>query len=345
MGTGATGGKGLPPVPDYMGAVNAMGQYGAQATQYQTYANRPNMYTPYGSVEWTPPENQTAADTSTGASLPGSPEDAAPLDVQTGSGFAGRRRLLSNGGRGGGGPSTEMGSNPMLTPGQWTMNMKLTPAQQAALESQQRLGAARSGLGETLFDRAKSELGQAPDWAGLPGAPDAMKARQQAIDASYGQASSRLDPQWNQRGESLRTQLLNEGLRPGMAGYDQRMQDFERSRTDAYNTAMNSAIMGGEQAASGEFGRGLQGRQQGIAELLQRRGSTLNEINALLGGQQVGMPQMPGFSPAGMPPTPNYLGAMGQQYDAQLNKYNAGQAQMQSLMGGGASMLPYLMML
>src|SRR5574341_316520 len=356
---GGAGGKGqMPGVPDYMGAANAMGNYSAQATAYQTYANRPNMYTPYGNVTWTPPENQTAAATGTSAGLPGNP-DAAPPDVQTGSGSApgnyhpgepeekwrSFRRLLPNGGSGGGGPSTGTGSNPMLTPGQWTMNMELNPAQQAALEAQQRLGAARSGLGETLFGRAQSELGAAPDWASLPGAPNAQTARQQAIDAVYVQASSRLDPQWNQRGEGLRTQLLNEGLRPGMAGYDQRMQEFERARTDAYNTAMNSAIMGGEQAAAGEFGRGLQGRQQGIAELLQRRGSTLNEINALLGGQQVGMPQMPGFSPAGMPPTPNYLGAMGQQYDAQLNKYNAGQAQMQSLMGGGASMLPYLMML
>jgi hypothetical protein len=139
--------------------------------------------------------------------------------------------------------------------------------------------------------------------------------------------------------------MLNEGLSPGMQGYDQRMQEFERSRTDAYDTAMRSSIMAGEPVAAGEFSRGLQGRQQGVAEMLQRRGATLNEINALLGGTQVGMPQSPNFSQANMAQTPDYLGAMGNQYGAQLNQYNAQQAQLQSLMGGAASIAPYLMML
>ena len=31
---------------------------------------------------------------------------------------------------------------------------------------------------------------------------------------------------------------------------------------------------------------------------MQKRGWSLNEINALISGQQVGMPQMPSFNPA-----------------------------------------------
>ncbi len=330
----------LPPTPDYMGAANAMGQYGAQATQYQTYANRPNMNTPFGSVQWTPPSatSPQALSTTPSTSTPAAETTPAKLDAGDAVGGAAGQPPAAGGGSG------IPGSNPLLNPGQWTMDMTLSPAQQAALESQQRLGAARSGLGETLFGRAQSELGAAPDWSGLPGAPDAQTARQQAIDATYGQAASRLDPQWSQREEATRTQLLNEGLRPGMQGYDQRMQELGRQRTDAYDTAMRSAIMAGEPVAQGEFSRGLQGRQQGIAELLQRRGSTLNEINALLGGQQVGMPQMPGFSQAGLPATPNYLGAMGQGYDASLNRYNAQQAQWQSLMNGGTNLASLFML-
>ena len=38
-------------------------------------------------------------------------------------------------------------------------------------------------------------------------------------------------------------------------------------------------------------------RQQQIGEAMGRRGQSLNEINALLSGQQVGMPQMPTFMP------------------------------------------------
>ena len=266
-------GKETPPQPDYAGAAEATAAGNLQNLQYQTYANRPNMFLPGGSsIQWTPP--------------------------------------------------TEEG-------GQWTMNMSLSPAEQAAMEAQQRLGAQRSQLGETLFGRAQSELGAAPNWGGLPEMPNANTARDQAINAVYGQAASRLDPQWNQRAEALRSQLLNEGLRPGMEGYDQRMQQFEQGRTDAYDTAMRSAIMSGEQAAAGEFGRGLQGRQQGVAEMLQQRGTTLNEINALLGGQQVKTPQQPSFAQAGLAAGPDYLQAAQSQYGADLNAYNAQQGQAQ----------------
>ena len=39
-------------------------------------------------------------------------------------------------------------------------------------------------------------------------------------------------------------------------------------------------------------------RQQQLTEAMQLRGFELNEINALLAGQQVGMPQMPSFAQA-----------------------------------------------
>ena len=39
-------------------------------------------------------------------------------------------------------------------------------------------------------------------------------------------------------------------------------------------------------------------RQQQITESMTKRGFSLNEINALLSGQQVGMPSMPNFSQA-----------------------------------------------
>jgi len=364
MATG-TGGKGSTPgVPDYMGAANLMGQQSMYNTQYQTYANRPDINTPWGSVNWTPPPGGPSvpppggtggaggAGVQVGVNGAGNPVDAQgnpipnPPTTWDGAAPSFFSEPSSGGvapGYGGAGGAGAPGNYP--TPGTWEMNMTLSPAQQAALDAQQSLGASRSDLAQTMFGRAQSELGAAPDWGSLPGAPDANAARQQAIDAVYGQAQSRLDPQWNQRGDALRTQLMNEGLRPGMQGYDQRMQEFERGRTDAYDTAMRSAVMAGEPVAAGEFGRGLQGRQQGIAELLQRRGMTLNEINALMGGQQVGMPQMPGFSQAGMAQTPDYLGAMGNQYGAQLNQYNAGQAQLQSQMGGMMNMLPYFFML
>ena len=55
------------------------------------------------------------------------------------------------------------------------------------------------------------------------------------------------------------------------------------------------------------YGQAMQGsqyanqiRQQQMAEMMQQRGFGLNEINALMSGQQVGMPSMPNFQQAGV---------------------------------------------
>jgi hypothetical protein len=113
------------------------------------------------------------------------------------------------------------------------------------------------------------------------------------------------------------------------------MANFMRSKNDAYTSATNSANQYGEQAAQGAFGRSLTGHQQGIADILQQRSQGLNELQALLGGEQVGMPQMPGFSQAGSAQAPNYLGAAQAGYGSALNAYNAQQMGMQGLMQGG----------
>jgi len=75
-------------------------------------------------------------------------------------------------------------------------------------------------------------------------------------------------------------------------------------------------------------------RQQAIAEQMQRRGMSLNEMNALLSGQQVAMPQMPSFVSAQRSETPNILGATQMGYDAALGAYNAQQAGAANMMGG-----------
>lgn len=75
-------------------------------------------------------------------------------------------------------------------------------------------------------------------------------------------------------------------------------------------------------------------RQQAIAEQQMRRGMSLNEMNALLSGQQVQMPTMPSFTAAGRAETPNILGATQMGYDAQLGAYNAQQAAGANTLGG-----------
>ena len=77
-----------------------------------------------------------------------------------------------------------------------------------------------------------------------------------------------------------------------------------------------------------------QNRQQAISEQVMRRGQTLNELNALLTGQQVSMPSMPSFAQAQRADATNYMGAASNQYQAALDGYNAQQAGTAGMMGG-----------
>lgn len=75
-------------------------------------------------------------------------------------------------------------------------------------------------------------------------------------------------------------------------------------------------------------------RQQAIAEQQQQRSQPLNELNALLTGQQVNMQQMPGFNAASAAQPVNYLGAAQSQYQAGLDAYNANSMNQNSMMNG-----------
>jgi hypothetical protein len=95
------------------------------------------------------------------------------------------------------------------------------------------------------------------------------------------------------------------------------------------------------QAGMQQFNQGLQQsqyqnqlRQQAIAEEAQRRGMSLNEMNALLTGQQVGMQQMPGFNAASASQATNYLDAAKLQNDYNWDKYNAQAQSSNSMMSG-----------
>lgn len=79
-------------------------------------------------------------------------------------------------------------------------------------------------------------------------------------------------------------------------------------------------------------------RQQQIAEAQQRQLQPLNNINALMTGQQVGMPSMPSFNTAGAAQPVNYLGAAQMQGQYNLAQQQMDNASANSLMGGAFSL-------
>lgn len=82
-------------------------------------------------------------------------------------------------------------------------------------------------------------------------------ARQQAIDATYSQAMSRLNPQFDRQNSSLETRLANQGLGINSAAYQNARDQLGRQQTDATNQAVYSSIGAGEDAANALFGRQL----------------------------------------------------------------------------------------
>lgn len=105
------------------------------------------------------------------------------------------------------------------------------------------------------------------DFSGAPGMPQVNEgARQQVIDAMFGQAKSRLDPMWEQNADKMRSDLVSRGFSLGNEAYEKQQGIFDRGRNDAYQTAMNNAITAGGQEQSRLFGMDLSARQQAVGE-------------------------------------------------------------------------------
>jgi hypothetical protein len=168
-----------------------------------------------------------------------------------------------------------------------------------------------------------------------------MGSRQQAINEAMGAGNFA-----NQAQSQLYGQLMGQANLANQASQQAFGQNLSAAQFGNQALGQASALDIGRmqaqnQAAQQQFALNQQYanqmnqlRQQAIAEQMQRRGMSLNEMNALLTGQQVGMPQMPSFNASGRAETPNILGATQMGYDAALGQYNANQAGANNLMGG-----------
>jgi len=292
------GKQSAPPPPDYVGAANAQaGADQALATQ-QNYANRPNQNNPWGSVNWS---------TSQGT------------DPATGD------------------PITN-----------WQQDTTLNPTIQGALDDQLGLQADRTGLASGMLDRVGNEIGQAMDWdqfgefTNLEYNPEQI--RQQGSDAAYNESTRRMGPQFERDQSELEVKLRNQGLAPGDQAYDAEMSRLNERKTDAYAQARDRSTLAGrgeaaqlyqQQTGSANYANRI--RQDRIREEMTQRGFSLNEINALLTGQQVNTPQFESYSTAGRGQAPQLLNATNMGYQGELDAFSLNQAGSQGLMSGLAS--------
>jgi hypothetical protein len=339
------GSKSAPKAPDYEAAARQQAEASREVTEQQTWANRPDQYTPWGSTTW---QNQQVWDPSTQQYLNRwaqetnlDPTLQAALDEQFQLQLD-RSRLAGD----------------------------LTGRMQNEFGQAMDWSGIRQGGGDVGPTGTQRELST----AGLPDLNPASRYYQQAGDAAYNQWAERALPAQQMAQDQLRTQLYNQGLQEGDAAYDREMAKLRTTQGDQQRQAafdatklagseaqrylgMDSATrqqLFGERGQQGQFYNqggqqdfnqqmassqyATQQRQQQIAETLQQRGWSLNEINALLSGQQVGMPSMPNFSQAQR--SEGYQGLQAAQMtgQAQLDRFNAQQAAMQGMMSGVADL-------
>lgn len=184
-----------------------------------------------------------------------------------------------------------------------------------------KLGDQAQGFADQIKNQG------ALNFASLPELGNGQDAMQQAQNAAYQQQTSRLDPKWNQSGEALRTQLLNQGLDPSSEAYGNAMSEFGRDRNDAYQGAMNNSIGLGNAAAQQQFGMNLGARQQLGGERAAEHQTPFSDLSAF-------MPKFQGFNAAGVAPTPDLLGAAGAADASGTGRYNAEQQRIIDLITG-----------
>ncbi len=127
--------------------------------------------------------------------------------------------------------------------------------------------------------------------------------------------SARLDPELARQDEALRTRLTNQGFREGTEGWDRALERQGRMATDSRNQLW------------------LDARQQGMQEAIAQRQLPLNEFNALRTGSQVSMPQFTGV-PGVQQANTNVAGIYSDNYNQQMQAYNAQNSQNNAFMGG-----------
>ena len=347
--------------PDYSGAAVAQGEANREVVRDQTFANRPDQYTPWGATTWTPYQT---TDPATGeATTAWSQTQSLTPELQD---ILNKQIAIQSGRSDIAGALTGRLGSEFGTPMDWR-------------------GLNPMGQVPTAQFTMPEEMQRNLDYSDVPDIQSGQAYRQRAEEAVYQKGASRLGDQFDTRRQQMEIKLRNQGLNPGDAAYQAQMQGLNQQETDAYGQRQMDALAAGRAEADQMFGQDMsrrntytserdraaafynqasqqayqqamganaqnyqqamagsqyanQIRQQQITEAMQKRGFSLNEINALLSGQQVNAPQMP-----------NFMGASAAQaapiFKAEVaqGNYNAGMSPWNALLGvGGTALGGYL---
>jgi len=367
------GSKATPAPPDYRGAAEEQAAASRENVMLQNYANRPVINTPFGSQSW---ETTAETDPSTGLDVTQwtqnvnlDPGLAAALDSQIGTQLA-----RSNLAQGFTGRVAESYDQPfdwqnlpeMTLPGQAgqlqtdvadyapglataynfgglqdiptydsnyrnevadTLMEQMMPVQDYQREQlETRLANQGFRVGTEGYKRALDELGQRQS-----------AERYQALNTAGSEAQRLYGMQMGARTQGVNEAMAQSALQNRAIG--------QAAGLDLGAMQARNAAVAQQQGLNQQYGAAMNtARQQAIAEQAQQRGMSLNELNALLSGQQVNMPSFPSFNASKQAETPQYVNAAGMQYDAALDAFNAQQGGLGNLISGATSLGSAFMM-
>lgn len=257
--SGGKGGGSAPPAPDPVATAQAQSASNAETARLQAQMNRVNQYGPGGSITY----NQDAPDIwSAHTNL--SPDQQALYDKQTtGQGIYADAALQQMDAVKGilanpmdGQPfqnNTTGAANLAKYSLDWAADPKngafadpTTGQRNAALATgSNSLAAANEQTKNAFVDPTTgqqnaalaltgSQAQRANTLAGQPINTDYNAVRQQAIDAQ----NSRLDPQFKQDEETMRSQLLAQGIPEGSAAWNNAYRTFQQGKNDAYQQSI-----------------------------------------------------------------------------------------------------------
>ena len=273
-----------PDPPDYTGAAQATAAGDLETARFQTTANRPDEYTPYGSRTW----EQGS----------GTVFDAQGYQDELGQYERYKDWYNQTGGQGGPAPKmpTREDYTSIQDPDKWVARTTLNPEAQKTFDAQQRMDQGLAGLGEQginqmrgIFDTPFSIEGQAPTYQGAQGSmpnyrgpsgqmpgfqgpsgqmpgfqgpegdmPKYGEHRQNVMDAMM----SRVDTDIGRDRGATNSQLIASGIPTGSEAYSREMEQLDRKQTDARQQAEIAAEqMAGMGYQSALAGRGMESQE------------------------------------------------------------------------------------
>lgn len=267
---GKKSGPAAPPAPDPFAVASAQSQYNKEAAVAQANMNRIDQYTPQGSIQYqqigtnadgTPQYKQTTSY---------SADQQALYDQQNGIAQQLGSLAQDNMGRVAAVQGQDFnydGMTPMVTGingGAAQGYSGAMPGVQSSVDTQPvQYGYDNGGAIQKIFG-VGGPLQTSANGGAIQrsvGPQDFSADGQRVADAVYGQAKSRLDPQFDQQQSDLRARLVNSGIAEGSDAYNREQSNFDRSRNDAYNNANYSAIQAGGAEQSRLFGLDLSAGQ------------------------------------------------------------------------------------